>query len=446
MSNQLVWLDRYNIGVKFIDEEHKKLFSILNKLFTYRKEEEKGRWVCQEGIKYFKEHAMKHFTEEETYMASIGYMGFEVHRRLHDNFRKKTIPALEKELEQSAYSDEAINHFLGVCAGWLIGHTLTEDRAIKGKVISKWGELLPEDEQAVMKQTIIQLLHDMFLLDAKVVSECYGGERFGDGIYYRLVYGNKQGENWEIFLIFEQKLIVRTLGDMMDSDTDTVNTMLMNIARYISQQFVNRVEEQVASTDMYEMKEENLLTYSQFSRIFERHNPQFSVLFDTGAGYFSYCVVAPHLMQKENDGPVKIKTENAMAEIGKYLNGQKKEKRKKILLVDDSDVARQAMKGLLDKEYSVAMANSGLSAIRCITLDRPDLILLDYEMPVCDGSQVLEMIRSEEDFKDIPVVFLTGRADKETLQKIIPLKPKGFLLKTLGAEEIKKSVDEFLKA
>ena len=56
------------------------------------------------------------------------------------------------------------------------------------------------------------------------------------------------------------------------------------------------------------------------------------------------------------------------------------------------------------------------------------------------------MIRSEEDFKDIPVVFLTGRADKETLQKIIPLKPKGFLLKTLGAEEIKKSVDEFLKA
>ncbi len=445
MSNQLVWVDRYNIGVKFIDEEHKKLFAILNKLFTYRKEEEKSQWVCQEGIKYFREHAMKHFTEEEAYMASIGYMGFDIHRQLHDNFRKKTLPALEKELEQSSYSDEAINHFLGVCAGWLIGHTLTEDRAITGKVISKWGELLPEDEQAVMKQTIIQLLYDMFLLDAKVVSECYGGERFGDGIYYRLVFGNEKGEDWEIFLIFEQKLIVNTLGGMMDSDSDTVNTMLMNAARYISQQFVNRVEKHMHYEDVYEIKEENLLTYSQFNRIFERYNPQFSVLFNTGAGYFSYCVVAPHLMQKEDDGPVKIKAENAMAEIGKYLDGRETEKRKKILIVDDSDVVRKTMKGLLDKDYAVTEANSGLSAIRCLALNRPDLILLDYEMPVCDGSQVLEMIRSEEDFKDIPVVFLTGRVDKESLQKIIPLKPKGFLLKTLGAEEIKKSVDEFME-
>lgn len=445
MSNQLVWVDRYNIGVKFIDEEHKKLFAILNKLFTYRKEEEKSQWVCQEGIKYFREHAMKHFTEEEAYMASIGYMGFDIHRQLHDNFREKTLPALEKELEQSSYSDEAIHHFLGVCAGWLIGHTLTEDRAINGKVISKWGELLPEDKQAVMKQTIIQLLYDMFLLDAKVVSECYGGERFGDGIYYRLVYGNEKGENWEIFLIFEQKLIVSTLGGMMDSDSDTVNTMLMNAARYISQQFVNRVEKHMHYEDVYEIKEENLLTYSQFNRIFERYNPQFSVLFNTGAGYFSYCVVAPHLMQKEDDGPVKIKAENAMAEIEKYLDGRETEKRNKILIVDDSDVVRKTMKGLLDKDYAVTEANSGLSAIRCLALNRPDLILLDYEMPVCDGSQVLEMIRSEEDFKDIPVVFLTGRADKESLQKIIPLKPKGFLLKTLGAEEIKKSVDEFME-
>ncbi len=445
MGNQLVWNERYNIGVKFIDEEHKKLFSILNRLFMYRKEEEKSQWVCQEGIKYFKEHAMKHFTEEESYMASIGYMGFETHRRLHDNFRKKTLPALEKELEQTSYSEDAINHFLGVCAGWLIGHTLTEDRAINGKVISKWGELLPEDEQAVMKQTIIQLLHDMFQLNARVVSDCYGGERFGDGIYYRLVYGNQQGENWEIFLVFEQKLIVSTVGGMMDTDSDTVNIMIMNAARYMAQQFVNSVKGNLYSVDMYEMKEENLLTYSQFNRIFERQNPQFSVLFDTGSGYFSYCVVAPHLTQNENEGAVKIKTENAMAEIGKYLDKRDVCKKKKVLVVDDSDIVRKAMGELLDKDYAVTLANSGLSAIRCITLNRPDLILLDYDMPVCDGSQVLEMIRSEEDFRDIPVVFLTGRVDKGNLQKIIPLKPKGFLLKTLGAEEIKKNIDEFLK-
>ncbi len=104
MGSQLVWQERYNIGVEFIDREHKKLFSILNKLLAAKAQDEKSQWVYQEGIKYFKEHAMKHFTEEEMYMASIGYLGFDTHRRLHDNFRQKTLPALEKELERSNYS------------------------------------------------------------------------------------------------------------------------------------------------------------------------------------------------------------------------------------------------------------------------------------------------------------------------------------------------------
>ncbi len=50
MGSQLIWQDRYNIGVKFIDEEHKKLFSILNKLFDYRKQDEKSQWVCRKGL------------------------------------------------------------------------------------------------------------------------------------------------------------------------------------------------------------------------------------------------------------------------------------------------------------------------------------------------------------------------------------------------------------
>ncbi|HBA68963.1 MAG TPA: hemerythrin [Lachnospiraceae bacterium] len=443
MSNRLVWQDRFNIGVSSIDEEHKKLFSILNRLFEYRKQEEKGQWVCEEGIKYFKDHAMKHFTDEEAYMASIHYMGFETHRRLHDNFRKKTIPALEKELLREAYSEDSINHFLSVCAGWLIGHTLTEDRAITGKTVSKWGDLLPEDEQTAMGQIIVQLLKDMFMLKPRVISECYGGERFGTGVYYRLVYNTKQGETWEILLIFEQKLIVNTIGNIMSDESDTINVMLMNAVRYVSQQFVNRVREHFPSADMYEIKEENLLTYEQFQKIFEEQNPQFSLLFDTGAGYFAYCVIAPHLMKDGN--AVSIKADNAMTEIKKYLKKNENDKKKRILVVDDSDVALQAMKNLLDKDYIVTLAKSGLSAIRNITLNRPDLILLDYDMPVCDGSQVLEMIRAEADFADIPVIFLTGRVNKQNVQKVVPLKPMGFLLKTLGPSEIKKSIDNFME-
>ena len=166
MGDQLVWQDRYNLGVEVIDKEHRKLFSILNKLFDFGKQEEKSQWVCQEAIKYFRDHALKHFADEEAYMLSINYEGFEIHRRIHKNFRDRTIPALERELELTDYSEESINHFLSVCAGWLIGHTLIEDYAIvKRENIKQWENLQPEEEQAIMGQTIGGLLHSMFQLD-----------------------------------------------------------------------------------------------------------------------------------------------------------------------------------------------------------------------------------------------------------------------------------------
>ena len=381
-GSQFVWQDRVNTGVDIIDREHKKLFSILKRLFTYGQNEAKSQWVCQEGIKYFKEHAMKHFAEEEVYMASINYSGFDMHRRLHDTFRKKTLPEIEKELYQTRFSAEAIEHFLGVCAGWLIGHTLTEDQAITGKTVSKWVGLLPEEEQDAMGKVVIQLLYDLFRLNARIISESYGGEKFGNGIYYRLVYGSPKGDRWEVFMVFEERLLVNTIGDIMGFGTDKVDVMMVNATRYVAKQLVERIRVYIPSDEPYEVKEENLLTYDQFERAFAGEKPQCSLLLDTGEGYFAFCVMAPHLLQ-ETVGS-SIKPENAMKEIKKYLDENKAQDKKKILVVDDSGIVREAMKGLLGKDYEVVLASSGVSAIRCMFVDRPDLVLLDYEMPVCN--------------------------------------------------------------
>lgn len=119
--------------------------------------------------------------------------------------------------------------------------------------------------------------------------------------------------------------------------------------------------------------------------------------------------------------------------------------KKKILVVDDSQVILQAMNELLGETYEITSATSGLSAIRSLTLNRPDLILLDYEMPVCDGKQILEMIRSEKDFADIAVIFLTGRVDKESVKRVLSLKPAGYLSKSLNPVEIKKNIDHYFE-
>lgn len=129
--------------------------------------------------------------------------------------------------------------------------------------------------------------------------------------------------------------------------------------------------------------------------------------------------------------------------VDEYIKTNGNHLKKKILVVDDSGAMLRNVKGWLEEKYQVALANSGAMAIKYLTLNRPDLVLLDYEMPVVDGKQVLEMMRSEMEFSDIPVIFLTGKNDRESVMKVMDLKPEGYLLKTMPPQEIVKYIDEF---
>ena len=98
-------------------------------------------------------------------------------------------------------------------------------------------------------------------------------------------------------------------------------------------------------------------------------------------------------------------------------------------MVDDDGTMLRTIKSWLSEKYQVFMVNSGMSAITFLAKNQVDLILLDYEMPVCDGLQTLEMIRSEPDYSEIPVIFLTGVSDTEKVREAIKLKPQGYILK-----------------
>ena len=207
------------------------------------------------------------------------------------------------------------------------------------------------------------------------------------------------------------------------------------------------VMEYFQTDESYELKSENLLSYEQFQKIFEKESLHVSLLFNTGAGYFSYCAIAPHLLQSNIGTP--IAADNAIEEVKKYLMNreeqQQADSKPKILIVDDSATIRQHMKALLSEDYDISFAESGVAAIRMITLNQPDLVLLDYEMPVCDGRQTLEMLRSEKAFANLPVIFLTGRNDPESVINVRSLKPTGYLLKHLQPAEIKQNIDAFFK-
>ncbi len=117
--------------------------------------------------------------------------------------------------------------------------------------------------------------------------------------------------------------------------------------------------------------------------------------------------------------------------------------RKTILIVDDDVSFLGILREWLKDTYKVAMANSGLQAIKWLGKNKADLILLDHEMPVTNGPKVLEMLRSDSETKDIPVIFLTGKSDRESVMEVVALKPQGYFLKTVSMEELLKKLDEF---
>jgi len=117
---------------------------------------------------------------------------------------------------------------------------------------------------------------------------------------------------------------------------------------------------------------------------------------------------------------------------------------KNILIVDDDPDYAKMVKSWINEDYTVNIVTSGTQAIKYISKKKVDLILLDYEMPIVDGPQVFEMIKSEEDSKNIPVVFLTGNGTREGVLRVMQLEPAGYLLKGASKQELQDKIKSVL--
>jgi CheY-like chemotaxis protein len=122
------------------------------------------------------------------------------------------------------------------------------------------------------------------------------------------------------------------------------------------------------------------------------------------------------------------------------------QRRKSILVVDDDLTYLQMIREWLKDTYRVGMANSGTQAVAWLATNKADLILLDYDMPVLDGPKVMEMLKSEAFSSSTPVMFLTGKNDKESVTNVISLKPVDYLLKSISKEKLLQTLDVFFKS
>ena len=116
---------------------------------------------------------------------------------------------------------------------------------------------------------------------------------------------------------------------------------------------------------------------------------------------------------------------------------------KGILAVDDNTFFLDTLKRVLhDTDYKLTCVTSGIAALRFLQNHRPDLFILDIEMPVMDGYELSRKIRAYG--KKAPIIFLTGNAKREYVLKAIEAGASDFIIKPINQKHVLERIAKFI--
>lgn len=300
---KLSWNEQLNIGVEVVDRAHARLFKIVGKLMDLAEYEANCENACRESIKFLEEYTMIHFSEEEAYMRSVGYKGYEKHKKLHDEFRDTTLVSLKKYLEKSGYSSGSVQRFISVLVGWLTGHIMMEDQAITGNVDAKrtFDEL---PDTPVVAGAVNQAMEDVFHLRAELAEADYNGGNIRKAYYYRLCYDTNKKEKVELLLGIEEQLARRGVGLMLGVSAMQKPEMVKDTSMQIVEQFFRHLGRLFKSDTEYQLRKEESVTRDEFREDFMTRYPC-SLLFETRLGNFVFCARKWEIKKRRASGAGK---------------------------------------------------------------------------------------------------------------------------------------------
>ena len=113
---------------------------------------------------------------------------------------------------------------------------------------------------------------------------------------------------------------------------------------------------------------------------------------------------------------------------------------KKVLVVDDTKPILKMAKFVLSSKYDVYLSNSGELALEILDRKPIDIVLMDV-----DGIETVSKIREMEDIKDIPVMFFTAMASKETVEKCMAVGMVDYIVKPYKPEELLERLEKFFE-
>jgi two-component system, cell cycle response regulator len=120
--------------------------------------------------------------------------------------------------------------------------------------------------------------------------------------------------------------------------------------------------------------------------------------------------------------------------------------RRRVLIAEDSTVVRALLRSqLAEHGYEVIETEDGGAALARAQELRPEVILLDVDMPVMSGFEVVDRLKQDPDLADIPVVFITGRTDPEDAVKGLDLGAHDYLRKPFEPTELAARVQAAMR-
>jgi two-component system cell cycle response regulator DivK len=118
---------------------------------------------------------------------------------------------------------------------------------------------------------------------------------------------------------------------------------------------------------------------------------------------------------------------------------------KKVLIVEDNDLNMKLFNDLLEAHgYSTLQTKDGMEALRLARQHRPDLILMDIQLPEVSGLEVTKWLKEDDDLRNIPVIAVTAFAMKGDEEKIRDGGCEAYIAKPISVVSFMRTVERFL--
>jgi len=119
---------------------------------------------------------------------------------------------------------------------------------------------------------------------------------------------------------------------------------------------------------------------------------------------------------------------------------------KRILIVDDKATSRELLRIVLEKQgYAVLEADDGEKALQKARIENPDLILLDLQMPIRNGYEVLRELRQDARYAALPIIAITASAMQGDREKALAAGFTGYLTKPVSLSHLRNEIQRLLE-